>query len=91
MSQIPFRDRVSCTVEEACEATGLGRTTLYKLIKERRVAKKKIGRRTVLLVSTLLAEIESSSPKQILEAPEEKQRQSNVTAAPTLAAKGHFS
>ena len=61
MSQIPFRDRVSCTVDEACEATGLGRTTLYKLIKERRVAKKKIGRRTVLLVPTLLAEIESSS------------------------------
>ena len=68
MSQIPFRDRVSCTVEEACEATGLGRTTLYKLIKERRVAKKKIGRRTVLLVPTLLAEIESSAPKQIVDA-----------------------
>ena len=64
MNQIRFRDRVSCSVEEACEATGLGRTTLYKLIKERRVAKKKIGRRTVLLVPTLVAEIKSSAPKR---------------------------
>ena len=47
---IPFRDRVSSTVKETCWATGLGRTTLYELIKERRVAKKKkIGRRTVIL------------------------------------------
>jgi excisionase family DNA binding protein len=55
---IAFRDRVSCTVEEACSATGLGRTTLYKLIKERRIAARKVGRRTVVLVATLLAEIE---------------------------------
>jgi excisionase family DNA binding protein len=59
MIAIPFRARISCTVEEACWATGLGRTTIYKLIKEGRIEAKKIGRRTVILVSTLLVEIES--------------------------------
>jgi excisionase family DNA binding protein len=73
---IAFRDRVSCTVEEACWATGLGRTTLYKLIKEGRVTARKIGRRTVILVPTLLAEIESSCAELTCDGPE---------AAPTLA------
>lgn len=73
---IAFRDRVSCTVEEACGATGLGRTTLYKLIKESRIAARKIGRRTVILVPTLLAEIESSCAELTRDGPE---------AAPMLA------
>jgi excisionase family DNA binding protein len=63
MNQIAFRDRVSCTVKEACAATGVGRTTLYKLINESRIAAAKIGRRTVILIPTLLAEIESSCAK----------------------------
>jgi hypothetical protein len=29
---IPFVDRLSCTIAEACEATGLGRTKLYELM-----------------------------------------------------------
>ena len=61
---------------EACWATGLGRTTLYKLIKESRVAARKIGRRTVILVPTLLAEIDSSCAELTRDRPE---------AAPTLA------
>ena len=63
--QIPFRKRVSCSVEEACWATGLGRTTLYKLLKQqsRIIVTKKIGRRTVILVPTLLAVIESDCAK----------------------------
>jgi len=66
---IPFRERVSCTIDEARFATGLGRTTLYKLIKERRIATKKVGRRTVILVPTLLAEIEGACPKRTHEKP----------------------
>jgi len=97
---IPFRDRVSCTVEEACWATGLGRTTIYKLIKERRIATKKIGRRTVILVPTLLAEIESSCAKQTRNEPEEEPTSGDglssarvtrrVRAMPTPASKGHY-
>jgi hypothetical protein len=29
---IPFAQRLSCTIDEACEVTGLGRTKLYELI-----------------------------------------------------------
>jgi hypothetical protein len=29
---VPFRERLSCTVDEACVVTGLGRTKLYELI-----------------------------------------------------------
>jgi excisionase family DNA binding protein len=70
MNQIPFRDRVSCTVKEACAATGVGRTTLYKLINESRIAATKIGRRTVILIPTLLTEIESSCAKLTRDEPE---------------------
>jgi excisionase family DNA binding protein len=58
MTGIPFRERISCTVAEACDATGIGRTKLYELIRLKQVAAKKIGRRTVILIPTLLAEIE---------------------------------
>jgi excisionase family DNA binding protein len=58
MTGIPFRERISCTVAEACDATGIGRTKLYELIRLKQVSAKKIGRRTVVLIPTLLAEIE---------------------------------
>jgi excisionase family DNA binding protein len=58
MTGIPFRERIRCTVAEACDATGIGRTKLYELIRLKQVAAKKIGRRTVILIPTLLAEIE---------------------------------
>ena len=29
---VPFAERLSCTINEACEATGLGRTKPYELI-----------------------------------------------------------
>jgi excisionase family DNA binding protein len=58
MTGIPFRERISCTVAEACDATGIGRTKLYELIRLKQVSAKKIGRRTVILIPTLLAEIE---------------------------------
>jgi hypothetical protein len=31
-SAIPFAQRLTCTIAEACEVTGLGRTKLYELI-----------------------------------------------------------
>jgi hypothetical protein len=58
MTGIPFRERISCTVAEAFDATGIGRTKLYELIRLKQVSAKKIGRRTVVLIPTLLAEIE---------------------------------
>ncbi len=32
LKTIPFAQRLTCTIDEACEATGLGRTKLYELI-----------------------------------------------------------
>jgi len=51
---IPFAQRVTCTVLDACEATGLGRTKLYELIGDGAVRTTTIGRRRLVLVSSLL-------------------------------------
>jgi hypothetical protein len=32
LSTMPFAQRLTCTIDDACEATGLGRTKLYELI-----------------------------------------------------------
>jgi len=55
---VPFRDRVSCTVEEACVVTGLGRTTIYELMKKKKIAVIKVGRRTLILIPSLLSVFE---------------------------------
>jgi excisionase family DNA binding protein len=50
---IPFRERISCTIDEACAATGLGRSKLYEEIAAGHVAVHKIGKRTLVLVKSL--------------------------------------
>jgi excisionase family DNA binding protein len=52
---IPFAQRLSCTIAEACEATGLGRTKLYELIGDGHLATKTVGRRRLVLVRSLLS------------------------------------
>ena len=52
---IPFVDRLACTIAEACEATGLGRTKLYELIGDGQVETTTIGRRRLVLVQSLLS------------------------------------
>jgi hypothetical protein len=54
MNAIPFRDRISCTIDEACVATGIGRTKLYEEISAGRVETRKIGKRTLVVVKSLL-------------------------------------
>jgi hypothetical protein len=51
---IPFAERVACTIPDACAATGLGRTKLYQLIGEGSICTTTIGRRRLVLVSSLL-------------------------------------
>ena len=54
--EIPFRDRASCTINQACAGTGLGRTLLYELISENLVQSKLVkGRRLVNVPSLLKA------------------------------------
>jgi hypothetical protein len=57
-SAIPFRERLSCTIPEACAATGLGRTKLYEQIGSGRVQTRKFGTRTLIVVESLVALID---------------------------------
>ena len=45
--------RLTCTVAEACEATGLGRTKLYELVGDGQVDTTTIGRRRLVQVRSL--------------------------------------
>jgi excisionase family DNA binding protein len=51
---VPFVERVTCTIAEACSAAGLGRTTLYELISVGALETVTIGRRRLVRVSSLL-------------------------------------
>ena len=55
LGRLPFAQRLTCTVAEACDATGLGRTKIYELIGDERVATTTIGRRRLVIVQSLLA------------------------------------
>jgi excisionase family DNA binding protein len=52
-TNVPFRERISCTVDEACSATGIGRAKLYEEIAAGRVEIRKVGRRTLVLIPSL--------------------------------------
>lgn len=47
--------KIAYSPEEAAAATGLGMTTIYKLMKEGRLKRVKIGRSTVIPRSSLAA------------------------------------
>ncbi|MGJ5197158.1 excisionase family DNA-binding protein [Bradyrhizobium sp. HKCCYLRH1030] len=52
---IPFDQRLTCTIHEASEVTGLGRTKLYELIGAGQLTTITVGRRRLVLVSSLHA------------------------------------
>ncbi|MDR5728498.1 MAG: helix-turn-helix domain-containing protein [Terriglobia bacterium] len=49
----PFAQRLTCSVAEACEATGLGRTKIYALIAEGCLKSTTVGRRRLIQVTSL--------------------------------------
>jgi excisionase family DNA binding protein len=55
---IPFTQRLSCTIAEACEVTGLGRTKLYELIGDGHLTTTTVGRRRLVLVRSLQSLVE---------------------------------
>jgi excisionase family DNA binding protein len=57
---IPFSQRLSCTIDEACKATSLGRTKVYELIGDGRLATTTIGRRRLVIVRGLLSLLEAN-------------------------------
>jgi len=54
LGRIPFAQRVTCTIADACEATGLGRTKIYELIGDGQLVATSIGRRRLVVVASLL-------------------------------------
>jgi excisionase family DNA binding protein len=59
MKTIPFAQRFTCTINEACEVTGLGRTKLYELIGAGHIVTTAVGRRRLVVVRSLLSFLES--------------------------------
>jgi excisionase family DNA binding protein len=49
-----IRAQVTCTPREAAQLVGVGRTTIYQLIRERKIAAHKRGTRTLITVADLL-------------------------------------
>ena len=71
MSNIPFAQRLACTIDEACQATGIGRTRLYEEISAGRIESVTIGKRRLVLVPSLLRLLGSEgTPKSAPHAPE---------------------
>jgi len=58
---IPFAQRLTCTISEACEVTGLGRTKLYELIGNGHLATTTVGRRRLVVVRSLLSLLEAKT------------------------------
>jgi hypothetical protein len=54
MTTIAFAQRLSCTINEACRATGLGRTKLYEEMAAGRLQTTHVGKRRLVLVPSLL-------------------------------------
>ena len=62
---IPFVQRLTCTISEAREVTGLGRTKLYELIGTGHLITTTVGSRRLVLVSSLrsLLDVNPSEPR----------------------------
>ena len=58
---IPFAERLSCTIDEACEATGLGRTKLYELMATGQLLTTTVGRRRLVMVRSLFALLDKTT------------------------------
>ena len=56
-----FTDRLTCTVREACSATGIGKTKMHELISGGAVESTKIGRRRLVKVPSLLRLVDQES------------------------------
>jgi len=46
-------DKLAVSIWEAVALTGIGRSSIYKLIKQGRLTPRKVGRRTLILIEDL--------------------------------------
>lgn len=59
--QIPIAQRPTCSIREACQTVGLGKTKLYELIGGGQLRTTTIGRRRLVLVESLLSLVDRPS------------------------------
>jgi hypothetical protein len=57
---MPFAQRLTCTIDDACEVIGLGRTKLYELIGAKHIVTITIGGRRPVVVQSLLALLDTN-------------------------------
>jgi hypothetical protein len=55
---LPFSERVTCTITEACSASGLGRTKIYEALSDGRLVSIKVDNRRLIIVASLLSMLE---------------------------------
>jgi excisionase family DNA binding protein len=58
---IPFQERLTCTVDEATQAIGLGRSKVYELIRSRALETTTVGKRRLIYVSSLMGLLRRNS------------------------------
>jgi len=63
---IPFMQRPTCTIKEACKAAGVGRTKFYELIKCGEIKITSVGRRRLVQVPSLLGFLKIEVDNQTL-------------------------
>jgi len=51
---VPFNERFTCTVAEACAASGLGRSSIWEAMADGRLKYTTFGKRRLVVVSSLL-------------------------------------
>ena len=52
-------EKLTVTIPEACAMTGLGRSTIYRLFDDGKLKRRKVGKRSLILMSDLREYIES--------------------------------
>ena len=57
--RIPFAERVTCSVDDAVIVSGIGRSTLYKLMRSGALESTKTGDRRLVRVESLLKLLEA--------------------------------
>jgi excisionase family DNA binding protein len=63
-TNVPFDQRVTCTVAEACEFTGLGKTLIFSKIADNTIHSVMIGRRRLIKVPSLMAMVWAQPSEQ---------------------------
>jgi hypothetical protein len=64
MAHIPFKERPTCTINEACQATGFCRSRVYRDLGAGLIQSIQIDGRRFILVPSLLARLDPSNASE---------------------------